>query len=289
MADEGCVCRGDPPPCDGTSSTLWCGCVFNGETLYPSCNGAGTFVAVVFGSMGTPKGECGAYTHGDCMAPPEVVEAAVGRLCLGESECEVPATVAELADGVDPCFGDPKYTALTLQCSEEIPTDFERFRREWGLLSLLVVAFAGVVLYAVGGATLYARPEIQAVPGFGRLGAHPHAANWRELASLVADGFTFAFGGGGGASPSQDDDGIPPDPPAAIDATGTPHGVRSKKSKKAKKKRGGGGSSSSSKKKKRQEAAAAAAAARQEPLLKEHRDGGEHLHSSQQKIKVITI
>jgi hypothetical protein len=150
---------------------------------------------------------------------------------------------------------------------------------------LLVVAFAGVVLYAVGGATLYARPEIQAVPGFGRLGAHPHAANWRELASLVADGFTFAFGGGGGASPSQDDDGIPPDPPAAIDATGTPHGVRSKKSKKAKKKRGGGGSSSS-KKKKRQEAAAAA---RQEPLLKEHRDGGEHLHSSQQKIKVITI
>ena len=149
---SGCTCRNSPPPCDGTATTLWCGCVPNGGTLRPSCNGAGTIINIVFGSMGTPTGDCGNYEHGTCLAPPAVVYANLERLCLGEPACEVHATVANLADGVDPCFLIPKFTAVTVECDATIPSDFERFRQEWGLLTLILMMFGGFVLYAVGGA-----------------------------------------------------------------------------------------------------------------------------------------
>ncbi len=264
---EGCTCRSNPPPCEGTSTTLWCGCVFNGQTLYPSCNGAGTFIGVVFGSMGTPSGDCGSYDHGDCSAPPAVVAAAIEERCIGQPECEVPATVADLADGVDPCFGVQKFTAVILECSAEIPTDFERFRREWGLLSLLVVMFAGFVIYVVGGAMLYPRGETQAVAMFGNLGVHPHAHNWLALLHFVQDGFTYVFGGSSLPAPDETRD----------DA---------RKKERRKKKNRSGEKSGGQKKKKRKNKKGS----RTEPLLQESREESGGVHSSQQKIKVqVTI
>ena len=278
---DGCTCRSNPPPCDATSRTLWCGCVFNGQTLYPSCNGAGTFINVVFGSMGTPSGDCGNYEHGACSAPPATVIAAIEQRCLGQPECEVFASVAELADGVDPCFGTQKFTAVTLECSAEIPTNFERFRSEWGLLTLMVLMFAGFVVYAVGGAMLYPRADGRPVNSFGHLGNHPHAHNWLELVQLVQDGFTYAFGGSSLPAPSAAV-GSDRDREQLERNRATPKRHRGEKSSSKEKKKKKKEKKETGKQKKSKEGS------RKEPLLLEHRQGDGSVHPSQQKIKVVS-
>jgi hypothetical protein len=158
------------PGCSG-DGTRWCGCAFNPEPLRPTCNGQGRFDSIVFASLGTPGGSCGAFQLGDCFAPAEVVHAAVAERCMGRTSCFIPTTVEDLADGEDPCLLIPKYTAVEMTC--EPFTAAEIFVREWGALTVIAGLAAGFALYVTLGACLCPRRKEDTVPGFGYFGAHP--------------------------------------------------------------------------------------------------------------------
>ena len=65
----------------------------------------------------------------------------------------------------------------------------------WGSAFLLLLFLCSTV-YVGGGIWLGGRNGVTGTPG---LAAHPHAAAWKELAGLVADGVHWARGGGNGS------------------------------------------------------------------------------------------
>ena len=81
------------------------------------------FVHVDFASIGTPDGECGAYTvDASCHGVDATTNAVVGKLCLGKSNCSVPPNTNAL-NPANPmiCNGVVKRTAIQLTCGTGPP------------------------------------------------------------------------------------------------------------------------------------------------------------------------
>lgn len=78
------------------------------------CGDGGTIADISFASFGTPVGGCGAGLTSNASCHSESSLQVVQKLCIGQSKCSVPATIAEF--GADPCFGHFKRLAVVATC-----------------------------------------------------------------------------------------------------------------------------------------------------------------------------
>jgi len=74
----------------------------------------------------------------------------------------------------------------------------------------------------------FARPNGEALPGFGYAGRHPHAHNWRAFIELFRDGILYTF--------SRTPEGAPTEPLLAAEAAPAAAAPKKAKTKSAKKK-----------------------------------------------------
>jgi alpha-L-rhamnosidase len=84
------------------------------QMAFINCGDGGSIIDISFASFGTPVGGCGAglalNTSCHSVSSLEVVKA----LCVGQSNCSVPANTASF--GGDPCFGHFKRLAVAATC-----------------------------------------------------------------------------------------------------------------------------------------------------------------------------
>lgn len=94
-----------------------CGCTPDGKSVHLACPKAGRIIAVTFATIGTPTGACGALVPGKCRGDPAKAQAAVAKLCVGQTNCTIVADIQHMNGGQDPCVGIPKSIAVEVQCS----------------------------------------------------------------------------------------------------------------------------------------------------------------------------
>lgn len=73
-----------------TKQQATCAQVNEGSTLVIDMGSFGVIEDIVFASFGTPNGECGNFTIGDCNAASSLK--VVQQACVGKSSCSIPAT-----------------------------------------------------------------------------------------------------------------------------------------------------------------------------------------------------
>jgi hypothetical protein len=79
-----------------------------------SCGDGDSIADISFASFGTPVGGCGAGLASNASCHSDSSLQVVKKLCIGLSNCSVPATAA--AFGGDPCFGHFKRLAIVATC-----------------------------------------------------------------------------------------------------------------------------------------------------------------------------
>ncbi|KAH9321651.1 hypothetical protein KI387_016290, partial [Taxus chinensis] len=81
--------------------------------LHLQCPSSGQIISSIkFASFGTPSGECGSYTHGDCKTNNAI--SIVDQACIGHESCSV--EVSEERFG-DPCTGTTKTLVVEAICT----------------------------------------------------------------------------------------------------------------------------------------------------------------------------
>jgi len=91
-----------------------CGTVPENAELIVGCGDIDVITSVQLVIFGTPIGSCaGGFANGTACPGFPNSTTVVGRRCLGNHTCSIPATIALFGD---PCFGRPKFLAVSLGC-----------------------------------------------------------------------------------------------------------------------------------------------------------------------------
>jgi len=107
-------------PYNATGDDL-CGCQPDGAPIVFACAGGGNITGVVFASVGTPDGKCGAFARGSCDGDPAAAMAYVEATCVGKLGCTLTTDIGHFNHGDDPCVGVAKVCAVQVTCSTPQP------------------------------------------------------------------------------------------------------------------------------------------------------------------------
>nr|GMD10229.1 beta-galactosidase 8-like isoform X2 [Ipomoea batatas] len=103
------ISQADPPPVGSWKMNQ----AFESQhpELQLSCQGGWKIGSIRFASFGTPGGECGTLSPGNCHSD---VTSILQQVCVGKTQCSIPVTAANLGD---PCPGVIKSLAVEAICS----------------------------------------------------------------------------------------------------------------------------------------------------------------------------
>lgn len=106
---------------DPSNAYTLCGCAPDGTKVVLNCTGSGTITAVTFSAIGTPDGNCGNFSDGECTGQSSAATAYVAKQCVGKHSCSLSADINTFNSGKDPCYGVSKHVAVAVTCSTPQP------------------------------------------------------------------------------------------------------------------------------------------------------------------------
>lgn len=99
------------------STTTVCATADEAASANLACPAGQRIERVVFGSYGTPTGQCGDFEMGSCHSESSV--STIEALCVGRTSCVVPSSNTTFSD---PCNSTVKSLAIEIECAPGEPT-----------------------------------------------------------------------------------------------------------------------------------------------------------------------